>query len=269
MTNEADASGVPASQGDAGTPAPVVAVDGVTMRFGGVTAVADLSLHIGEQERVAVIGPNGAGKTTLFKMIAGELTPTSGRIGLFGDDATHMPMHERARRGLARTFQVSNLFTTLSAFDNVRVAAQALRPQRWWMWPSRSADAEAQAEISDVLERVGLAKRARTVVAELSHGEQRQLEIAMALATKPRLLLLDEPAAGLATHERDLLRSLLQELPRELPWLLIEHDMSFALGLSDRVLCLHNGHQVAYGLPDEIRDDPTVQAVYLGRAAHA
>jgi branched-chain amino acid transport system ATP-binding protein len=248
---------------------PVLRLDGVVRRFGGLVAVDGVSLSLGPRRRLAVIGPNGAGKTTLFRLIAGDMAPSEGRVHLFGRDVTRMPAHRRARLGLSRTFQVTNLFSGLSVLDNVRLAVQARTSGRWrFLAPIRQGD-QVGAAAREVLERVGIGSRAGDRVADLSHGEQRQLEVAMALATEPRLLLLDEPAAGLSAGERARLRDLLESLPRSLPLLLIEHDMRLALSLADEVLCLHNGRQIAHGPPSEVRDDATVQAVYLGRAADA
>lgn len=246
--------------------APVLVLDNLVMRFGGVTAVDGISLELAAGERLAVIGPNGAGKTTLFKMIAGDLRPTDGRVHLFGDDVTRVPAFRRARAGVSRTFQVSNLLVGLPVLDNVRVAAQAgsSESKRFW-WPQGDDDAGTEESLR-VLEDVGLGHRAREMVSELSHGEQRQLEIAMALVTKPRLLLLDEPAAGLSAAERHTLRRLLADLPDDLPYLLIEHDMSIALEFADRVLCMDNGHPVILDAPAVVREDPTVRAIYLGRS---
>jgi branched-chain amino acid transport system ATP-binding protein len=216
---------------------PVLRLEGVVRRYGGLVAVDGVSLSLGPRQRLAIIGPNGAGKTTLFRLIAGDVAPNQGRVHLFGRDVTHTPAHRRARLGLSRTFQVTNLFNGLAA--------------------------------REALERAGIGSRAGDRVADLSHGEQRQLEVAMALATEPRVLLLDEPAAGLSAGERARLRDLLEALPRSLPLLLIEHDMRLALSLADQVLCLHNGRQIALGPPSEVRADETVQAVYLGRAVDA
>ena len=249
---------------DAGPPA--LALDGVSRRFGGVVAVDGVSLTLGAGERVSVIGPNGAGKTTLFRLIAGEMRPSGGHINLLGRDVTRMPAHHRAGLGLARTFQVSNLFVGLTVLENVRLASQTRGRDRWRFWGRMSEDDGPGRAAREALEHAGLQARARDRVADLSHGEQRQLEVAMALVSEPRLLLLDEPAAGLASAERGLLRKLLEDLPRTLPVLLIEHDMSLALGLADRVMCMHNGKVIASGTPDEVRSDETVQAVYLGRA---
>lgn len=240
-------------------------LDGVTRRFGGLLAVAGVSVIVGRGKRLAVIGPNGAGKTTLFRLISGEMTASDGTIALFGEDVSRVSERGRARRGIARTFQVSNLFPALSVLENVRIAAQARSgsPRRFW-WPVSDGDEYAQRS-RGMLDRVGLSARSSHRVADLSHGEQRQLEIAMALIVRPRLLLLDEPAAGLSAPERQVLRTLLERLPDDLSLVLIEHDMSLALELVDRVLCLDNGVPLAYGTPDEIRANPAVQAVYLGR----
>jgi branched-chain amino acid transport system ATP-binding protein len=248
---------------------PVLRLEGVSRRFGGLVAVDGVSLTLGPRRRLAVIGPNGAGKTTLFRLIAGDMPPSQGRIFLFGREVTRLPAHRRARLGLSRTFQVSNLFAGLSVLDNVRLAAQAGEPSRWrLLGPVRPGDPVGLAAM-EALERAGIAARAGDRVSELSHGEQRQLEVALALATSPRLLLLDEPAAGLSAGERSRLRELLGSLPDSLPLLLIEHDMTLALSLTDEVLCLHNGRPIALGPPDRVRGDPTVQAVYLGRAVDA
>ena len=245
----------------------VLRLESVVRRFGGLTAVDGISISLGPQERLAILGPNGAGKTTLFRVIAGEMRPTSGRIELFGRDVTRLPPHRRARMGLSRTFQVTNLFASLSVLENVRLAAQAQGRGAWRFWSPVRIDEEAHQRARAVLEQVGIDARAGARVADLSHGEQRQLEIAMAIVARPRMLLLDEPAAGLAAGERELLRHLLEALPRSVPLILIEHDMSLALGIADRVLCLDNGRAIALGSPAEVRGDSRVQAVYLGRQA--
>lgn len=249
-----------ASGGDA-----ALVIDGVTRRFGGHTALSGVSVVLPKGGRLAVIGPNGAGKTTLFRTISGEMRVSDGTIRMFGEDVTRTSERARARLGVARTFQVSNLFPSLSVLDNVRIAAQARGsvPRRFWR-RVREGDAVGEMALA-ILARVGLEFRAKDTVADLSHGEQRQLEIAMALVGEPRILLLDEPAAGLSAADRKVLRRLLEELPRDLSVLLIEHDMSLALELVDEVLCLDNGVPLAHGTPAEIRANPAVQAVYLGR----
>jgi len=248
-----------------GDGAPVLIIDEVGKRYGGVQAVDGISLVVHEGERVGVIGPNGAGKTTLFKMIAGDVLPTTGSIELFGKDVTKVATARRARMGVGRTFQISNLFRDMTVLDNVRVAARGgTAKARVFWWPQLSKDATTR-RAREALEAVGLSRRADDTVADLSHGEQRQLEIAMALVGNPRILLLDEPAAGLSAAERVLLRDLINGLPRTLPILLIEHDMSLALGLTDRVMCMENGRHVVTGTPDEVRENETVKEIYLGR----
>jgi branched-chain amino acid transport system ATP-binding protein len=264
-----DRSGtLPSSPASAGEEAstPVLDVRGVVRRYGGLTAVDDVSLTLGPRERLAVIGPNGAGKTTLFKLIAGEVSTSAGTVAFEGRDVTRWSSRRRARLGIARTFQVSNLFPTLTVADNVTLAAQALRAVRWSPWPGAGAKAAA-ADVDGVLEKLMLTTRRDVPVESLSHGERRQVEIAMALVVQPRLLLLDEPAAGLSVVERQRLREVLAGLTRSVPYLLIEHDLTLALGLADRVLCLDNGRTIATGTPDEIRRNTRVREVYLGRAA--
>ncbi|WP_157155480.1 MULTISPECIES: ABC transporter ATP-binding protein [unclassified Diaminobutyricimonas] len=254
---------LPAGGGGVGS---ILELEGVTKRFGGIAAVNGVSFALPPGGRMAVIGPNGAGKSTLFRLIAGEYAPTSGRVLLFGEDATHLSERTRANRGVSRTFQVSNLFAELSVEDNVRVAVQAAsgESQRFWR-PVRRGVGEVGKRVDAALSQVGLRARSQRLVKELSHGEHRQLEIAMALVRQPKLLLLDEPAAGLSANERGMLRQLLADIADDVSFVLIEHDMSLALELVDRVLCLDNGSPIAYADPDGIRADPTVQAVYLGR----
>lgn len=262
MSSAPVVSSSPASVGGEET---ALVLDGVSRRFGGLLALSGVSVVVPSGSRLAVIGPNGAGKTTLFRLISGEMRASDGVIRLFGHDISRMSERRRAVQGIARTFQVSNLFTRLSVLDNVRIAAQArsTRPRRFW-WPVSHRDSYS-TRAHDMLERVGLRSRGADRVADLSHGEQRQLEIAMALIVEPRLLLLDEPAAGLSVMERRVLRGLLENLPTGLSLILIEHDMTLALELVDHVLCLDNGVPLAYGTPDEIRANPAVQSVYLGR----
>jgi branched-chain amino acid transport system ATP-binding protein len=248
-----------------GATAPALTVSGLGKRYGGVQAVDDISLALGSGERMGVIGPNGAGKTTLFKMIAGDVPPTAGAIELFGRDVTRLETSRRARLGVGRTFQVSNLFRDMTVLDNVRVAARGGSSQARVFWRTQGLRDDVTARAMEMLDSVDLVDRRDDTVADLSHGEQRQLEIAMALVTDPRILLLDEPAAGLSAVERTTLRDLIEALPRTLPILLIEHDMSLALGLTDRVMCMENGRHVVTGTPAEVRDHPTVKEIYLGR----
>ncbi len=257
---------VPAGEVALASHEPALRVTSLVRRFGGMTAVDDVDLELAQGERLAVIGPNGAGKTTLFRLIAGDLRPDAGRILMFGQDVTRLAPWRRARLGLSRTYQVANLFGRLPVADNLRLAMMPGHPSGWRSMRPQRRDDDIADEAAAILEQVHLGGRAGATVAELSHGEQRQLEIAMAIATRPRLLLLDEPAAGLSSGERGMLRDLIERLPRTLPLVLIEHDMALVFDLADRVLCLHQGHPVAVGTPQEIRADERVQAVYLGHA---
>ena len=248
-----------------GVGTPVLSVQNVGKRYGGVQAVEDITLSINAGDRVGVIGPNGAGKTTLFKMIAGDVPVTNGTVSLFGQDVTKFSTAKRARMGVGRTFQISNLFIEMSVLDNVRIAARGGTSKARVFWRPQSNKDEAHVRSVEALESVGLGGRLNDTVADLSHGEQRQLEFAMALASDPQLLLLDEPAAGLSSAERQTLKDLIEALPRTLTILLIEHDMSLALGLTDRVMCMDNGHHVVTGTPDEVRENEKVKEIYLGR----
>lgn len=241
----------------------VLAVENVAVHFGGVKALDGVNLRVGPGERWAIIGPNGAGKTTLFRAIMGEVYPTAGRVHLFGSDVSQVGPHKKAQMGLARTFQVTNLFKALTVEENLVIAAQARTKSRFASWRPLRVSGWIGERVDSALDQVGLSAQRDRLVAELSHGEQRQLEIAMALAGEPELLLLDEPAAGLSAAERGMMRELVSSLPAELPTILIEHDMSIALELAERVLVLDNGIQIAEGSPDEIRDNQQVQDVYL------
>jgi branched-chain amino acid transport system ATP-binding protein len=239
-------------------------LDGVLKTFGGLRAVDGVSLSVGPGERRALIGPNGAGKTTLFNLIAGVFPVTSGAIRLFGEDVTSAPPHRRAARGLARTFQITNLFPGLTVLENCILAVQALTPVKFSMLRPVSAYAALRERARAVLAAVGLDGVAAARVATLSHGEPRQLEIALALAGKPRLLLLDEPTAGLSPAESRLMADLLGGLDPAITVLMIEHDMDIALALATRVTVLHYGRVIADGTRDEVRADPQVREIYLG-----
>jgi len=242
----------------------VLHLDRVTKRFGALAAVHEISMTVRRGERWAVIGPNGAGKTTLFRIIAGEHRPTEGQVELFGRDVTRTAAHRRARSGLGRTFQITNLFSDMTVEQNATVAAQALGPTPYMFWKPARLTGDMAEHVETALAAVELDDHRRDrLVKELSHGEQRQLEIAVALAQRPKLLLLDEPAAGLSASERVLMRTVIEGLPRDLSLVLIEHDMTLALHLADQVLCMDNGETIAEGTPDEIRANEQVQAVYL------
>jgi branched-chain amino acid transport system ATP-binding protein len=239
-------------------------LDGVVKAFGGLRAVDGVSLAVRPGERRALIGPNGAGKTTLFNLVAGVLPVSGGAIRLFGEDVTRAPAHRRAARGLARTFQITNLFPGLTVLENCLLAVQALTPVKFSMLRPVSAYAALRERARATLAAVGLEAVMDARVANLSHGEQRQLEIALALAGNPRLLLLDEPTAGLSPAESRLMANLLAGLDPAITVLMIEHDMDIALALASRVTVLHYGRVIADGTRDEIRADPQVREIYLG-----
>jgi branched-chain amino acid transport system ATP-binding protein len=237
---------------------------GVSRSFGGLVALDGVALKVRQGERRAIIGPNGAGKTTLFNLIAGELGVSAGTIHLFERDVTRFPPHRRAALGLARTFQITNLFPNLRALDNTLLAALGLTRAKFSMLRPRARFLPAREQAMAALVAVGLESRAGAAVRTLSHGEQRQLEIAVALATRPRLLLLDEPTAGLSPAESQLMAGLLGRLDPAMTVLIIEHDMDVALPLADGVTVLHYGRVVADGPRDEIKADPLVREIYLG-----
>ncbi|HEY8785039.1 MAG TPA: ABC transporter ATP-binding protein [Candidatus Limnocylindria bacterium] len=231
--------------------------------FGGVVALDGVSLKISEGERRALIGPNGAGKTTLINILAGEIPPSSGAVRLAGQDITRLRSWQRARLGLAHVYQRTELFSPLSARENVALAVAARRgPYRVFLAPPRSEYAEADA----MLERVGLAGREEIVVRALSHGERRQLELAVALAQSPRVLLLDEPTAGMSPVETARITELIAGLDRTLTILIVEHDMDVVFRLADRVTVLHEGRIIADGTAADVRGDLRVHDVYLGKA---
>jgi branched-chain amino acid transport system ATP-binding protein len=238
----------------------------VARRFGGLQAVADFSLTAAAGERIAIIGPNGAGKTTLFNLISGELAPTGGRIELLGRDVTRLPPHRRAALGLGRTYQLTNLFPRLSVLENTLLAVVALCRLRYVpLWPL-AAYRDPFERARALLTPLGLWERRDDPVAELSYGEQRQVEIALAMASDPAVVLLDEPTSGLSAAETRVVHALLQRLPRTITVLLIEHDMGVAFDLADRMIVMHQGRVLAEGTPDAVRRNPRVQEIYLGSA---
>jgi len=245
---------------------PILRLRGVGRRFGGLRAVADVDLEVRPGERRAILGPNGAGKTTLFNLISGEFPPTEGTIELFGRDVTHEPARYRVWAGLARTFQSSRLFLGLTVEDNLYLSILGVRHGHQRLVRS-ARDREFRAWARENAERVGLGGRLDTLVSELGHGEQRQLELGLARAASPRLMLLDEPAAGLSLSERQTLIKLLNDLDPDVTLVLIEHDMMIALHVARWVTMMHAGGIIAEGTPAEIRDNQTVQDLYLGKAA--
>jgi len=239
-------------------------IEGLTKRFGGVIASDDVTLSIASGELHAIIGPNGAGKTTLIAQLTGELSSQSGRIRFGGEDISALPAWRRSLLGLARSFQITSLFLDFTALDNVALAVQAHAGHSFRFWRDARCEAELREPARAALERVGLGARADAPVANLSHGEHRQLEIAMALATKPRMLLLDEPMAGMGVEESAQMVALLRELKQELTILLIEHDMDAVFALADRISVLVYGRIIASGEPASIRANPDVRRAYLG-----
>jgi branched-chain amino acid transport system ATP-binding protein len=242
----------------------VLRLTGVTRRYGGVCAVDDVSLEVGRGERYVIIGPNGAGKTTLFKLISRLERVSAGRIELFGSDITRMAPHRVARLGLARTYQITKVFPQLPVLENVMLAVQGLQRGKFRMLRSAMRQRKTVDKARSTLERVRLSDVADLPAAALGHGQQRQLDLGLALAGEPEVLLLDEPAAGLAGSDRGMIRDLIRGLADNITVLLIEHDMELAFGLADRVTCLHDGSEVASGTPDEIKEDERVQSIYLG-----
>jgi len=236
----------------------------VSKAFGGLRAVDGVSLRVEPGERRALIGPNGAGKTTLFNLISGELPLTGGEISLFGREITRLPAHRRAALGLARTYQITNLFPRLTVLENSVLAVQALLPAKLHFHRALSRYGAIFERARSVLEAVGLTGKEEETVRNLSHGEQRQLEIALALAGSPRLLLLDEPTAGLSPAESHMITALLKKLDPAITLLVIEHDMDVAFELTNRVTVLHFGRVVADGLGDAVKANPLVQEIYLG-----
>ena len=243
---------------------PLLQIDGLTKRFGGVIACDGVTLGVAAGELHAVIGPNGAGKTTLIGQLTGEIAPDAGRIVFAGRDITDLPVHRRSAIGLARSFQITSLFLDFTALDNVALAVQAHDGHSFRFWRDARNEPELRRPARAALARVGLADRADVVVAAMSHGEHRQLEIAMALATRPAMLLLDEPMAGMGPEESQRMVATLGELKRELTILLIEHDMEAVFALADRITVLVYGRVIATGAPEEIRANPDVRQAYLG-----
>jgi len=248
---------------------PLLRVEKLGLRFGGVVATDNLSLDVARGELHAIIGPNGAGKTTLISQLTGQLLPNSGTIHFAGQDITRMPAYRRSALGLARSFQITSLLSDFSAADNVALAAQAHDGHSFRFWGDARKETRLREVARSALKRVGLEHRADVLVSELSHGEQRELELAVALATKPQLLLLDEPMAGLGSTESARMVKLLRELRREVTIVLVEHDMEAVFALADRITVLVYGRVIASGAPDDIRADRQVREAYLGEAEEA
>ena len=245
--------------------AAALELTGVSRTFGALVALADINMSVRPGERRAVLGSNGAGKTTLFNCITGDFPPSTGAIRLFGENVTAFPPQERIRRGLRRTYQISLLFTGLTVIDNVYLACRGVSRGRFSFLRPGSDDALVESA-RDLVEAVHLTPSRDTLVSNLSYGQQRQLEIALALAGAPRFILFDEPAAGLSPTERQELIEILTNLPGHMGYMIIEHDMDVALRVAETVTMMHNGRIFKEGTPAEIEDDEEVQELYLGGA---
>ena len=245
---------------------PALETHSLCRRFHGLMAVADVSLKVAPGARFGIIGPNGAGKTTLFNMLSGELRPTSGSVSLFGRDITALPPYRRVALGLGRTFQITRVFSDLTVLENLTLALHGLSRTKLSLLRPWRGYRRVMAEAAELAAGFGLAGRLTVVAAELSHGELRELEVLLALALKPRVLLLDEPAAGLSPAERGDIQALLRSLPPELTLVMIEHDMDVLRGVVDFTAVLHLGALVAQGPMREIQHDERVRELYLGRA---
>jgi branched-chain amino acid transport system ATP-binding protein len=244
--------------------AACLVLENVSRDFGGLRAVGNVSLTIAPGERHVLIGPNGAGKTTLFHLISGELRATEGQILLFGEDVTGLPPHRRAARGIARTFQITNLFPNLTVMDNVLLACEALEPRKFSMLRPLSSYGDLNEKAAKLLRDVGLWDLRQEHAKNISYGDQRKVEVALSVAGKPRLLLLDEPMAGLSTGESESMQRLLHQLDPAITVLLIEHDMDVAFAFAQRITVLSQGRLLTSGPKDEVRANPAVQEIYLG-----
>jgi branched-chain amino acid transport system ATP-binding protein len=247
----------------------VLEIRNISKRFGSLVAVRDVSLIVPKGELRAVIGPNGAGKTTFFNLISGFFPPTSGTIAFDGRDITTLPAHRRVSLGMARTFQITEIFPELTVYENVRIGTEVAGGYRLRPWLGRAERAQVERRVEETLELAVLASKADRLVGELAHGDQRAAEIAMALALRPHLLLLDEPTAGMGDQETYEIAQLVRRLHRDRNFtiVLIEHDMRVVFHLADRISVLDQGRLLAEGTPQEIAADEAVQAAYLGKAA--
>lgn len=243
--------------------ANMLEIDGLGISFGALVAVNNLSLSVPRGKITSVIGPNGAGKSTFFNLVSGALPPQRGRVSFAGRDVTGWPTNRLLAAGLSRSFQITNLFFELSVYENLRLAAQVLEPLRRALLPvARSRAARSRAE--ELLEQFSLSEKATELAGHLSHGEQRRLEIAMALACRPKILMLDEPTQGMSHGDTQATATMIKGLAGELTILLIEHDIDVVMDLSDQVVVMHQGAKLAEGTPAEVRENNAVQKAYLG-----
>jgi branched-chain amino acid transport system ATP-binding protein len=248
---------------------PLFVIDEVSVRFGGLQALERVSISMEKGERRVILGSNGAGKTTLFNIVSGLIAPTAGRILLAGQDITALRPHQRAARGLARTFQITTLFTHLTVLENIQIAVQALDRAAFTMHRPASSFPHIAERARELMEAWGLWQKRSLAARTLSYGEQRQVEMVMALAHRPQILLLDEPAAGLSATEKQRMISLIRQLDDDISVLLIEHHMDVAFALAEKVTVLHQGRMVTDGTTESVRNDPRVRQIYLGAATAA
>jgi len=242
-----------------------LSLSAVSRNFGGIRAVADISFDVSHGKRLTIIGTNGAGKSTLFNLITGFYPLSSGSISVFGQDVSKKPAHGRANLGIARTFQTSKLFQGLTVRENLYASLRQALGEKKIGWLSNPASSDQlRYDSTSILEKVDLLKKADVLVSDISHGESRQLEVAMALAMRPKILMLDEPAAGISPTERGRLVDLLKSLDKEMTLVLIEHDMAVALAVADEVIVMHDGTMFMQGSPDEVRNSSAVRDLYLG-----
>ena len=243
---------------------PILEVQGISKRFGNFVALNKVSASFQPRKLSAIIGPNGAGKSTFFNVVSGAFAPSEGRLRFNGRDITGLAQHQFARIGIAKSFQITNLFKQLSAHENVRVAVQ-MRHARFELFKPRAAMSELADRASTLLQRVGLAEHAHRPAADLAHGQQRALEVAMALAAEPELLLMDEPTAGMSPEETQVMMDLITALAAERSVILVEHKMKLVMGICERLLVLHHGEFLAEGTPADIKANDEVRRVYLGQ----
>jgi branched-chain amino acid transport system ATP-binding protein len=244
-------------------------VKNLSKNFGNLQALSDVSFFVESGERRAIIGPNGAGKTTLFNLIAGAYRPSAGQVYLFGHEITDVPQHRRTHLGLARTYQINSLFLRLSIMDNILMAVQSRENLRFQMFRPVTAYGKLFARARELLESVNLRHKEDTLVQDISYGEQRQLEIILALACEPKILLMDEPTAGLSQAEAESVIKMILAFPRDMTTIIVSHDMDAVFGVADRISVLCYGKLIASGTPAEVRADPKVQSIYLGNESCA
>ncbi len=241
-----------------------IRVENLHKSFGGVTATNNVSFQVDVGGRLVIIGPNGAGKSTLFNLLNGQLPVDAGKVFLFGEDVTHLPLHKRAHRGMARSFQLTSLFPQLSVLENMMLALHGLRKSRFNPFRATLTYGNLMNKAEELLSLFDLWSRKEDQIKNISYGEQRKLEIALCLASNPRLLLLDEPSAGLTAGERQGVMEMIRKLPPEIAVIIVDHDMDLVFGLANRIIVLHYGEIIAEGTPDEIQNHPKVKEVYMG-----